>query len=134
VKPHCPAPSYLPFCSLPAWDYIDSSIGSTPTFAGANQVSAVYELNCQAQAGERQSTQRQAEVTQRYIEEVRDEQQVHDDAPEPKCDDISSDARLERDQKDRHDLDGADCRHESVTADWAQFGDGWRQVHIPINQ
>src|SRR5262245_54751980 len=41
-----------------------------------------------AESGQRQGAERKPEVTQGDVVEVRNEQQVHDDAPEPQGDDV----------------------------------------------
>ncbi len=45
------------------------------------------------EATEGQRTQRKAKVAKRHVVEARDQQQVHDDAPEPQGDNVSSENR-----------------------------------------
>jgi len=64
--------------------------------------------------GQRQGTDKQAEVTQGDVVEVAKKQQVADNAGKPERDDVTADARRKCDQEASDDLDDADGKHRLV--------------------
>jgi hypothetical protein len=78
------------------------------------------------------SAEHQAEVAERDVAEAAHEQQVQDDAAEPRGNEVAADARRDEDDEARNDLDNADDVHRVRGGAGDQAVELARQVARPV--
>ena len=75
----------------------------------------------------------ETEVTQRDVPVLTGHDEVDDDEPQPRHDDVGRVARDDRDEKTGHDLDDADAAHEELGAHADRLGDRGSEVLLPVD-
>src|SRR5262249_12534462 len=75
-----------------------------------------------------------AEVAQGDVVKARDQQKVHDDAPQPEHDDVRTDPGIEGDRHPGSNLDDTDHEQEGVGAEGQDLRDQRREVLVPVDK
>src|SRR5688572_2845789 len=86
------------------------------------------------QTAEAQRTERQAEVAQRDVEVLAEQEQVGDDAPQPAHHDVRTDARYERHEHAGKDLDDTDAVHKGTSVDPEHVREDRREIDGPVGE
>jgi hypothetical protein len=80
----------------------------------------------------RARAKQQAEIAQGDVVKARDQQKVHDDAPQPEHDDVRTDPGIEGDRHPGSNLDDTDHEQEGVSAEGQDLRDSgaryWSQL------